>query len=113
MSTETADRDIADMGGVAALPRKNGELVFESAWAGRTFGMTIALNRAGAFSWNDFRDRLIEEIADAERGGRDTSYYERWFAAFERLLEARGLVSRQELDARLDDFRSSRRDDVF
>ena len=37
-------REIADMAGAAALPRKNGELVFDEAWQGRIFGMTVAMS---------------------------------------------------------------------
>ncbi len=104
------DREIADMQGPATLPRKNGELVFESAWAARTFGMTIALSEAGAFPWNDFRDRLIHEIAEAQRHRTGSTYYERWFAAFERLLASRGLVRSDELDARAAEIECGERD---
>ena len=107
------DRRIADMAGPSALPRKNGELVFESAWAARMFGMTVALNEAQRFHWNQFRDRLIEEIATAERAGVDSTYYTRWFAAFERLLADTGLVSAAELEARAAEFECGHRDDVF
>ena len=38
------DRVVAVMEGAAALPRKNGELVFEEPWQGRVFGMAVALH---------------------------------------------------------------------
>lgn len=107
------NRQIADMAGPSALPRKNGELVFESAWAARVFGMTVGLNQAQRFHWNEFRDRLVEEISASEHQDRDASYYEQWFAAFERLLADRGLISRAELGARTAEFESGLRDDVF
>jgi nitrile hydratase accessory protein len=110
---DQADRQIADMAGPSALPRKNGELVFESAWAARLFGMTVALNQAQRFHWNQFRDRLIDEIAAAERNGIDSTYYARWFAAFERLLADTGLVTPAELQARAGEFECGHRDDVF
>jgi nitrile hydratase accessory protein len=110
----TPDREVADMTGPAAMPRKNGELVFESAWAGRAFGMTLALHHARVFHWNDFRDRLIAEIAEAERHGSESStYYERWLAAFERLLTEQGLIDSAELDRRTAEFECGHRDDVF
>ena len=40
----SADRLIANMEGSAALPRKNGELVFEAPWEGRAFGIAVALS---------------------------------------------------------------------
>ena len=111
--TATPDRQIADMDGPSALPRKNGELVFESAWEGRVFGLATALHNGRLFEWNEFRDRLIDEISAADRRGEDDGYYEHWLDAFERLLLDKGLLTRDELAARLAEFESGRRDDVF
>src|SRR4051812_15490333 len=80
------DRQVADMDGPSALPRKNGELVFDAAWEGRVFGLATAMHNGGLFDWNDFRDRLIDEIAEHDRQGEESPYYERWLDAFERLL---------------------------
>ena len=109
----TPDRRIADMDGPSALPRKNGELVFEDVWEGRVFGLATAMHEGRVFEWDEFRDRLIEEIAHADQHGEESSYYERWLDAFERLVVEKGLISRDELAARLADFESGRRDDVF
>jgi nitrile hydratase accessory protein len=107
------DRAIADMGGSTALPRKNGELVFDAAWEARVFGMTISMHERQLFDWNEFRDELIEEIGAADRRGGESNYYERWLDAFEHLLIEKGLLSPEELAARLADFESGRRDDAF
>jgi nitrile hydratase accessory protein len=91
---------VARMDGDAALPRRNGELVFEAPWESRAFGMVLALHEGGAFDWDDFRDRLIAEIgAQPEDDG--TQYYERWLAAFERLLGERGVLEDAEVAARV------------
>ncbi len=107
------DRRIADMEGPSALPRKNGELVFEDTWEGRAFGLATAMHDGRLFEWEEFRSRLIEEIAHADQQGEQSGYYERWLDEFERLLVEKDLLSREELDARLADFESGRRDDVF
>ena|SRR5687767_15824779 len=109
----TPDRQIADMEGPSALPRKNGELVFEDVWEGRVFGLATAMHEGRHFEWDEFRDRLIEEIAHADREGEESSYYDCWLDAFERLLVERGLLSRDAVAARLAEFESGRRDDVF
>ena len=106
-------REIADMVGAAALPRKNGELVFDEAWQGRIFGMTVAMSHEASFEWREFQAQLIAEIAHAEREGESTSYYERWLHAFERLLADKGLLDVGALAERTRDFESGRRDDVF
>lgn len=119
--TAELDRRVADMDGPSALPRKNGELVFGAAWEGRVFGLATAMHGARLFEWDEFRDRLIAEIAEADRAGGESAedlhapshYYERWLDAFERLLVERGLLSREELTARLAEFESGQRDDAF
>ena len=78
-----------------AVPRKNGELVFEAPWEGRVFGMAVALNDDASYAWDDFRDRLVAEIAAAEEHGDDSGYYERWLASFERLLLETGVRHRR------------------
>ena len=105
--------DLQALDGAAAVPRKNGELVFDAAWEGRVFGLATAMHSAQQFAWDEFRDRLIAVIAEADRRGEPSSYYERWLDAFERLLADKGLVSEEELAARLAEFESGRRDDVF
>ena len=81
-----SDRRIEDLGDDLAVPRKNGELVFEAPWEGRVFGMAVALSDDQLYAWDDFRDRLVAEIAAAEAHGDASGYYERWLASFERLL---------------------------
>ncbi len=106
-------RLIADMTGEAALPRKNGELVFDEAWQGRIFGMTVAMNHEARFEWREFQARLIAEIARAEREGEASTYYERWLRAFERLVADKGLLDPGDVTRRHGDFQSGGRDDVF
>ncbi len=101
------------MTGPAALPRKNGELVFDEAWQGRIFGMTVAMSHEARFAWHEFQAQLIAEIAHAEREGETSSYYERWLHAFEGLLVDKGLLEPTALAERSHDFASGRRDDVF
>ena len=56
--------------GAAAIPRSNGEPLFSAPWQSRAFGMAMTLSEQGAFEWEDFRARLIAEIADAARRGK-------------------------------------------
>ena len=84
MSNPT-DSGIASMTGDAALPRRNGELVFEEPWEGRAFGLAVTMNERGVYDWPDFRDRLVQETAHDEGHGHQTGYYERWLRALESL----------------------------
>ncbi len=93
-----------DLAGPAAPPRRNGELVFEAPWEGRLFGLTLTLHDHGRFDWEEFRRRLIREIARCERqaavGGEPFRYYVAWRAALEDLLASKGLCGGVELDTR-------------
>ena len=110
MST-AADGQIANMRGDAALPRRNGELVFEAPWEGRVFGVAVAMNEEGLYEWGEFRDHLVEEIASAEQKGITSSYYERWMTSLEKLIITKGLVTLEELDTRTEEYASGERDD--
>jgi nitrile hydratase accessory protein len=102
------DRRIANLDERAALPRKNGELVFQAPWEGRAFGMAVVLNEKGTYEWNAFRDRLVAEIA---ANGPD--YYSSWLSALESLLAARGVVSLEQMERRANEYRTLERDPVF
>jgi len=88
------------MGGSEALPRKNGELVFEQPWESRAFGLAVGLSEAGVLPWPEFREALISAIRDSERIDDGRSYYEQWASALERLALDRGLVTEESLRGR-------------
>jgi nitrile hydratase accessory protein len=99
MMAGKVDQQIAEMDEQIALPRKNGELVFEAPWEARAFGLAVALSEGGLYSWRDFSQGLATEIATAEQAGITSSYYERWLAALEKLVIAKGLMTGEEFDA--------------
>jgi len=107
-------RIISNMTGPTELPRKNGELVFQSPWESKTFGMAIALHEKGLYEWEEFRKALIEEIKQWETRftakGRKWNYYERWLSSLEEVLVKKRIVSRKELDQRTREFEKGSRD---
>ena len=97
----TAGRGAAlDVDGPAAPPRANGELVFAAPWESRLFGLTMTLCEAGAFEWEEFRQRLIAAIGASERAGAPWHYYTCWQAALEGLVVDKGLCAGPVLEAR-------------
>lgn len=91
-----------DASSVEGLPRANGELVFEQPWESRAFGLAAALADQGLFTWKDFQDGLIAEVAADESQPGEYRYYERWLGALEVLLLERGVVSVADIDDRAD-----------
>jgi nitrile hydratase accessory protein len=97
---------VLDIEGPGAPPRTNGELVFAEPWESRAFGLAMSLNASGIFEWEDFRQQLIAAVAEAEREATDDepfSYYRCWLLALERVLEAGGVVSTEQLRARAEE----------
>jgi nitrile hydratase accessory protein len=96
---------------LAAIEGEHAEAVFAEPWEARAFALALTLSRSGQFSWDEFRDRLIAEIAraDAEttRDRRATAaesprgpYYECWLAALEQLLREKELLHADEIERR-------------
>ena len=104
----SVDRSIAYLEGDAALPRKNGELVFAAPWEGRAFGLAVLLSEKGTYQWEDFRARLVEAI-----GAGHDDYYESWLDALEALLKARGVMTADEISKRADEYVALERYPVF
>ena len=94
----SAKHQISEMDDSIALPRKNGELVFEAPWEARAFGIAVALNESGAYAWRDFSAELAKEIAEAESKAGGSTYYRRWLQALENLAQRKGLVGEAELE---------------
>lgn len=104
-----------ELGGAAAPPMVNGELVFEAPWQGRAFGIARGLAERGVYGWDDFRAALIEQIGAFDRGidtdrldsavpTSEFHYYDHFLSALESLLVARGVIARGELIDRVHAF---------
>jgi nitrile hydratase accessory protein len=93
--TNAVPDEIAFMDGVGALPRDNGELVFNAPWEGRAFALAVALVERLDLPWDAFRHRLMDAIAQDP----DRLYYENWAAALESLVLSLELTTSEALDA--------------
>jgi nitrile hydratase accessory protein len=82
-------------------PRLQGKLLFSKEWEREVFGLALSLAKAGCFEWEDFRQNLIESIAEWENAPCDGQprwdYYERFFVALMKTLKVSGLLSVAEL----------------
>lgn len=81
MSEPAFSPEIAYMSGPEALPRRNGELVFDAPWQGRAFALAVALAQKPGVGWDRFRAQLATAIARHP----DDSYWECWVHALDRL----------------------------
>jgi nitrile hydratase accessory protein len=91
-----ARRDIAEMAGTHALPRKSGEMVFHDEWERRVFAIAVSLAEQGQLEWSEFQQQLIEAIAEAEQDDPQNpsrGYYESWLVSLETVLRKKQLLS--------------------
>ncbi|MGY6411442.1 MAG: nitrile hydratase accessory protein [Alkalilacustris sp.] len=70
---------------------------FSAPWQAQAFAMTVALQRAGLFAWPEWAAVLSRELQGGAVDGSD--YHDRWLAALERMLHARGLAPADEVAA--------------
>lgn len=81
-----------DLGGSDAGPvdvRDDG-VPFHHEWEARVFALNRLLLARGAYTLDEFR-YAIEQL-DAQTY-RESSYYERWLLAIERLIDIKGIAS--------------------
>ena len=72
------------------------EPVFAEPWQAQAFAMTVKLNEQGLFTWSEWAEVFGAEIAAAGPDDAAESYYSHWLAALEKIVEAKGAMSRAE-----------------
>jgi nitrile hydratase len=89
-------QDLGGMMGFGPVGAEADEPVFHAPWEKRAFALTLAMGALGEWSIDASR-HARERLPPAQYLA--SSYYQIWLAGLERLMEARGLVTRQELEA--------------
>jgi hypothetical protein len=90
--------DLLDAEGAPAPPRRNGELVFESPWQARVFGLCAAIVET-CFEGDrePFRRHLIATIT-AEP---DRPYWDSWTIALQQVAVDTGLLDELTIERRI------------
>ncbi|MDB5108388.1 MAG: hypothetical protein JWM69_1329 [Candidatus Binatus sp.] len=92
MSSEALDKLIVDA-------RLDPDHVFSAPWEARAFAIALQLAKSGLFTWDEFRECLIAEVASSDRvHARDGTsdhgeYYEHFLRALERVLAEKKLLT--------------------
>lgn len=97
--------DLGGMQGFGPVEVEADEPVFHQDWEGRVFGLAGGALGAGGFNTPMFR-HAIERMDPGHY--LTSSYYEHWLTAVATLLVEAGMISRDELDSRVDAFPLSR-----
>ena len=90
--------DMGGMDGFGLTEQEPNEPVFHQAWEGRVFALSTAMGGMMTFSIDQFRymREQIDPITYLK-----ASYYEHWLIVLERQLAQTGLVTRNEIVARM------------
>lgn len=90
--------------------RKDGDPTFGEAWQAQSLAIADTLVDAGVLTAMDWAEALGAELQSAVRAGaadNADTYYLAVLTAAENLLRRMDLVSRDELDARVDEWRQA------
>jgi nitrile hydratase accessory protein len=93
----------AKLDALPGIPRAADGPVFREPWEAQAFAMAVALHERGRFTWTEWAEALAAEIKAAQAAGDpDTgdTYYRHWLSALEKLVAAKALTDRAELEAR-------------
>lgn len=90
--------DLGGLHGFGPVVAEADEPVFHAEWERRAFALTLAAGFLG--EWNIDMSRWAREQMPPARY-LAASYYEHWLWGLEHLLVERGLLTREELEARV------------
>jgi nitrile hydratase beta subunit len=89
--------DLGGMHGLGPIDPEPNEPVFHEDWERRMFGVMMATFAGGNYNVDQFRHG-IERMDPAEY--LRSSYYEHWLHTVEAILIEKGVIGRDELEAR-------------
>ena len=81
------------------LPPGIDEPVFSEPWQAEAFALTVALHERGLFSWSEWAQALSAEVKKPGSAADGSDYYRHWLAALEKLLAAKGIAMKPDVDA--------------
>ena len=100
------EQDVMPLSGQSAPPMANGEVIFEAPWQSRVFGLARVLCESGHYSWDEFRDSLIQNIGkwESEHVNEPYAYFDCFLAALTDVLDSRGICDSEILSQREAEF---------
>ena len=93
--------DLGGMHGLGTVDVEANEPVFHNSWEKAIFGTMLATMGQGLYNLDEFRHGI--EVMDPANY-LTSSYYEHWLETLEKNLVEKGVINREELDARIQEF---------
>ena len=89
-----AEKELTGM--LPEIRRDSDGPVFAEPWQAQAFAMAVTLHEEGVFTWPEWAEFLGREIAAAGNRPDRGDYYDHWLAALEKIVEAKGVMTRGE-----------------
>ncbi len=96
--------DMGGMQGFGPIDVEENEPVFHDDWERRTFGMALMAILMEAINWDDARHGIERMTAS---NYLNTTYYEHWLSSVETLVVEKGVMSRDEIAARMQELEAA------
>jgi len=83
---------------------------FVQPWHAQAFGTSMALSRAGMFTWREWVEMFAAIIRDEPQRpgeGSNAAYYRQWEQALETIILKKGLLSEADIANAAEDWRRS------
>jgi nitrile hydratase subunit beta len=90
--------DVGGKPGLGPIVSESDEPPFHAPWEGRMHGIAVTCQVSGLNMTAEQR-ATIETMSEAAYSG--TTYYEKWLWAYEKLLDAKGIVTAAEMEQRI------------
>lgn len=90
--------DVGGKHGLGPVATENNEPPFHAPWEGRMHGIAVTCQVSGCNTTSEQRS-AIENMPHALY--LETSYYEKWLIAYEKILDAKGIVTTAEMEKRI------------
>jgi nitrile hydratase accessory protein len=88
------------------LPADGDSPVFHEPWQATAFALAVHLSERSALPWTEWSAALGREIqAAANDPARADAYYRHWLLALERICAEKGMIERDEILRRQDEWR--------
>jgi nitrile hydratase len=97
--------DLGGTDGTGSIEQEEGEPYFHEEWEAEVFGLLPTTMGQEMYNIDEFR-HTIERMDPAHY--LSSSYYEHWLTAMETLLVEKGVVSKEDLQKRLEEVRSAK-----
>jgi nitrile hydratase len=90
--------DVGGMHGLGPVVPEPNEPAFHAPWEGRMHGIAVTCQISGVNSTPEQRATIEKMPAQLYL---ETSYYEKWLYAYEKILASKGIITTEEIDQRV------------